>query len=128
MSTIQRTQLLLAATALAQIFCANPAPAARSGMQYAGVEFYGSSQITRMELEKYLGLKPGASLEQVDRAVERLKLRLNERHLSSAVQEISAPPNLIYVAVDVSDSSTDTSAPTRRLKYPRHVLLRSEKP
>jgi hypothetical protein len=106
----------------------NAATTVGAGMQYAGIEFYGSSQITRLELEKYLGLKPGASLQQVDRAVERLNQRLNERHLSSTVQIISAPPNKIFIAVDVSDSSTDGGAATRRLKFPHHVQLRSEKP
>lgn len=128
-----RTAKMRSVTLLAIIAVAMMAPPGiwaagqYAGLRYAGVEFYGSSQITRAEIEKYLGIKPGASMESVGRAVERLNTQLESRHLSSKVQIVSAPPDKIYVVVDVSDSTTEL-VPTRRLKEPRHVLVRSEKP
>lgn len=111
------------------VLYANPAGAKdNSAYHYAGVEFYGSSQITRLELEKYLGLKSGASLGSVDLAVQRLSKKLDERHLGSSVKVISAPPDKVYVAVDISDSTTAATTPIRRLRYPGHIQVNSEKP
>lgn len=97
------------------------------GVRYAGVEFYGSSQITRAEIDKILAVKQGATMEVVSRAVERLKKQLELRHVNAKVQIVSAPPGKFYLVVDVADSAADP-VQTRRLKQPRHVLVRSDKP
>lgn len=102
--------------------------ASKTGLRYAGIEFYGSSQLSRSELARMLSLKPGASLASVDRAVEQLNRRLALKNVNSLVQIVQVPPDQIYVVVDVPDSTVDAAAPTRRLKDPRHVLVRSEKP
>ncbi|HEY9868426.1 MAG TPA: hypothetical protein V6D08_04620 [Candidatus Obscuribacterales bacterium] len=128
---IARLQALLSLLLFLLLGFAGAAPqalcASRYGLRFAGVEFYGSSQITRAEIQKYLALKPGATMEQATRAVDRLKKQLELRHVNSKVQVVSAPPDKFYVVVDVSDSAADP-VPTRRLKEPRHVLVRSERP
>jgi len=116
--------VLLATLALAD----SPASAAQIGPRYGGIEFYGSSQVSKQELEKIIGLKPGASLQQVDRAVQRLKEKLAFRHVPATVQVVEVPPDKIFIVVDVTDTATDTSAPTRRLRNPRHIYVSSEKP
>lgn len=95
---------------------------------FAGLEFYGSSQITRLDLEKYLGLKPGARLEPVTHAVDRLNKKLAERHIASCVEIVQGNPQEIYVVVGVDDSSTSGPPPTRHLRDPHHVQLSTDKP
>jgi hypothetical protein len=103
--------------------CAVPKP--QTG--FAGIEFYGSSQVSRSELDRYLGLKPGARLEQISKAVDRLNKKLAERHINSYVEIVEGGPSTVYVVVSVSDSQSD-AAPTRHLKHPRHVQLTTDKP
>ncbi len=95
---------------------------------FAGLEFYGSSQISRSELEKYLALRPGARLEQIAKAVDRLNLKLAERHVNSSVEIVQGGPLEVFVVVGVVDSSTEAAAPTRHLRQQRHVQLSTEKP
>jgi hypothetical protein len=95
---------------------------------FAGLEFYGSSQVSRSELEKYLALRPGARLEQITRAVDRLNQKLAERHLNSTVEIVQGGPLEVFVVVGVNDSSTDSATPTRHLRRQRHVQLSTEKP
>ncbi|SRR5579875_1826859 len=94
---------------------------------FAGIEFYGSSQITRRELEQALGLKPGARLAQIARAVDRLDRKLTGRRLQATVEIVEGSPQEIFVAVDLPDGQ-GAAAPTRRLRSPRHVAVSSEKP
>lgn len=101
--------------------------AAEKGDRFGGIEFYGSSQMTRMELDKMLALKPGAPLTAVEHALQRLSGQLEKRHVQANLELISVPPDQVYVSVDVLDSSVE-SIPTRRLNSPRHVILRSDKP
>jgi len=126
-----RKRSLLFLVGLLFSFCPLSAATASSqkGMAgFAGIEYAGSSQISRSELEKYLGLKPGARLEQIARAVDRLNQKLEERHISSYVEIVQGSTEQIFVAVSVTDSSTDVAAPTRHLRNPRHVALSTEKP
>lgn len=94
---------------------------------FAGVEYYGSSQVSKLELEKMLGLHPGASPEAIENALVRLKKQLDARHLEAHAEVVTASPGVLYVVVDVEDSSIE-QAPTRRLREPRHVEVRTEKP
>lgn len=94
---------------------------------FAGVEYFGSSQMTRKELGKMIGIKPGASFPSVQRAADRLSKLLDQRHLAANVEVVQAGDGTVYVAVDVMDSSME-SVPVRNLHAPKHVIVRSEKP
>ena len=102
--------------------------ASASPLRFAGIEFYGSSLLSNLELHRDLGIKRGATLEATARAVEQLRRRLELRHLHAQLQIVQVPPAEVYVVVDLPDSVTDASAPTRRLKNPHHVAVTSEKP
>lgn len=94
---------------------------------YEGVEFFGSSQISRQEIEKSLGLKPGASPQQVAKGVERLERVLSAKHLKTNV-DVANDNGSIIVSVDVIPSGVESPYPTRKLKQPHHVALSSEVP
>lgn len=100
---------------------------AEVGDTYKGLEYFGSSQMTTMELEKILALKPGSSLAQVQRALDKLDKVLESKHMPNNLEMVAGEPGTVYIAVDILDSSSET-VPTRKLKNPRHVLVRSEKP
>jgi hypothetical protein len=101
--------------------------AAQPGDAFKGIEYFGSSQLTTMELEKILALKPGANLAAVEKALDRLDKTLEARHIPNNVEVVAGEPGSIYIAVDILDSSNET-VPTRKLKNSRHVIVRSEKP
>lgn len=101
--------------------------AAEKGDHFGGIEFFGSSQMTRMELDKILALKPSAPLPSIEHALERLSGQLEKRHIQANLELISVPPDQVYISVDVLDSSVETIA-TRRLNSPRHVVLSTDKP
>jgi len=113
---------------LAVIFVSFPALAKTefNPNTFAGIEFFGSSQLTRQEIEKMLALKPGASADSLERAVERLRMQLERRRLESIVDIVSSDSGL-FVTVDVFDSGEDAVS-SRRLKFPRHVNVSSDKP
>jgi hypothetical protein len=99
--------------------------AADDGPTYSGVEFFGSSQISHLELEKELGIKPGARLEAVFKAATRLQKKLEERRLPSTV-EVVTELGKSYVAVDIADPSS--GVPLRKLDAPHRVYLSNELP
>ncbi len=101
--------------------------AAEAGDVYKGLEYFGSSQLTTMELEKILALKPGANLAAIQKALDRLDKTLEGRHIPNNLEMVAGEPGSVFICVDILDSSNDT-VPTRKLKNPRHVLVRSEKP
>ncbi|MGH9549811.1 MAG: hypothetical protein ACRD3W_10570, partial [Terriglobales bacterium] len=94
---------------------------------YAGVEYYGSSQLTKLELEKMLGLKPGASPEAIASALVRLKRQLESKHIEAHAEVVAAAEDQLFIVVDVVDSSS-AEAPVRKLKFPHHVNVTTEKP
>lgn len=96
------------------------------GYGYQGVEFSGSSQVTRLELERFLSLKPGAGVEVADKAIERLSAKLALKHIKASV-DIAQEGDGYFIAVDVVDP-TVVGVPSRRLTFPHHVALTSEKP
>ncbi len=93
---------------------------------YAGIEFLGSPQISRSELEKDLSLKPGASYEAILRAVDRLKTRLQKRNIDAVVDVVKDGDNC-YVTVDVIEPGA-TGIPVRKLQSPHTVYLTSDLP
>lgn len=106
----------------------NPTLAESSQLpRFAGIEYFGSSQVTRLELQKMLGLKPGASARSVQAAVERVSKRLESMHLTSNIETVLGSAEQLFVVVDVMDSGTDM-LPTRKLDFPRHVQVKTEKP
>lgn len=94
--------------------------------RYGGVEYYGSSLLSRLELEKMLGVKLGASATSTYAAVERLKKQLALRNLETNVQMVVGDGDEIIVAVDVIEPQREI--PSRKLKNPQHVPFRSETP
>ncbi|HEY9733042.1 MAG TPA: hypothetical protein V6C89_14080 [Drouetiella sp.] len=122
--TFKRTFLaVILLVGCARSTCAATEP----GGSYKGLEYFGSSQLTTMELEKILALKPGAALQQVQKALDRLDKALEARHIPNNLEVVAGEPGSVYISVDILDSSNET-VPTRKLKNPRHVLVRSEKP
>ncbi|MBC7998014.1 MAG: hypothetical protein IAF58_08735 [Leptolyngbya sp.] len=93
---------------------------------FAALEFYGSSQISKLELEKVLALRPGASFRSVSSAIDRLNRVLKTRRLESNVQMVRGENNEIYLAVDIVGEDNDT--PVRHLESPHQVEFRSEMP
>jgi hypothetical protein len=91
---------------------------------YAGLEFYGSSQISRVELEKLLGIKPGASAEAVNKAASRLQEKLEQRRVKAHV-DVAAENGRWYITVDVMDTGV-SSVPIRKLQNPHKVYLSNE--
>ncbi len=96
------------------------------GWGYQGVEFSGSSQVSRLELERGLGLKQGASPEAADKAIERLKASLEQKHIKTSL-DLAEEGNGYFIVVDVIDP-TLVGVPSRHLKFPHHINLSSEKP
>lgn len=97
------------------------------GRTYAGLEYFGSSQMTRMEVEKMVHLRPGASERSVESAAESLRNRFEKLRLNANVQIASVAPDKLYLVVDF-ESAPGAGVPTRILKNPHHVLTKSEKP
>lgn len=108
-----------------------PVPAAgesgESGYSYEGLEFFGSSQITRSELEGLIHLRTGASMKAVDRACQKLESYFEKARLTANIDKIFSPPDRVYISVDVVERSHD-KIPTRLLDNPHNVLTKSEKP
>lgn len=120
---MKRKTLVLITSALLYI---SPAFAAEPGGGFHAVEFYGSSLLTRHELEKMLALKPGASYQSVTRAVARLEKALAARRLKANI-DIANDVGGIVVAVDIVENGV-VGVPTRKLKFPRHIALSSDVP
>jgi len=101
---------------------------AAEGYRYAGLEFFGSSQITRQEIESLLKLKPGAPLASIEKAAANLKRQLDAKRVSSNIQLVEAPSDQMFLVVDVSDASTFQTTPSRRLTNPHSVRVSDERP
>jgi len=93
---------------------------------YAGLEFFGSPQISREEIEKFLGVRNGASYKSVVSAVERLKRALNARRMEANIQIVTGDGSDVYVSVDILGDETEM--PSRILQDPHQVNFRSEEP
>lgn len=110
------------------MLCAQtPADSRESGDHYAGVEYFGSSQMTKLELQKLLGLRPGASPQAIAAAMARMKKQLDARHMEAHAEVVVAQPGELYVVVDIVDPG-DEQAPVRKLRFPHHVDVTTEKP
>ncbi len=107
---------------------AAPARAAEpSSYTYAGLEYFGSSQMTRQEVESALHLKPGASSKAVERAAENFKAKIDKSRLMANVEIVSDPPDRLFVVIDFIDPC-GAGMPYRSLTNPHHVMTKSEKP
>lgn len=109
-----------------QFVLPSPGWSASDQPRFEGLEFYGSSLITRVELEKILRLKPGRSLSSVEGATSRLQSYFDKKRILANVQTIVIPPSRIYVVVDLEDRTN--IIPTTNLYNPHHVRVQSEKP
>lgn len=114
-------------------FECGPAPpnsaahAADDEPKYAGLEYYGSSQMTRKEIEQILRLRVGGSSKSVEQAVARLRKALDDRHLIAVVDSVATGPG-VYVVADIEESKSGEELPMRILENPHHVRVQSEKP
>jgi hypothetical protein len=126
-----RYQIMRSFTAIAAIVLSLAAGAPclgkDTGVGFQGIEFYGSSQIGRLELEKQLGLRKGSSLENGLKASERLRQKLSAKNIRANIDIADAADGSYYVTVDIMES-VSTGVPTRKLQYPRRVDLTSDKP
>lgn len=103
------------------------ASAAERAGGYAGLEFLGSSLISRLELEKILHLKNGSSYESIVRSVEKLRLALEAKSVKAMLEVVPDGADY-YVSVDVLDTGFNNTVQNRRLENPRHIGVPNEKP
>ncbi len=94
--------------------------------EYVDLEFFGSSLISRSEIENILKLKPGRSLSSVEASVEKLNREMDKRRLLSNVQTVVLPDKRVFVVVDLEERGD--VIPTRNLINAHHVMTKSEKP
>ncbi|HEY9789594.1 MAG TPA: hypothetical protein V6D22_04285 [Candidatus Obscuribacterales bacterium] len=92
---------------------------------YAGLEFYGSSQVSKSELEKEARLKPGADLKATLKAASRLKEELENRRIQANI-DVASEQDKLYITVDVMEDGAGASG--RKLTAPHHVYLTDERP
>lgn len=119
---IKRSVLALVFASLFSI----PSFASQNLGGYEGLEFLGSSLISRLELEKILHLRPGATLEAGEKALAKLKLDLEQRHVK-ANAEIVPDGDSFFVAVDVIETGFNNTFSNRHLDNPRHISIPNEK-
>jgi hypothetical protein len=107
------------------VICSNAAWADNVG-SYAGIEFLGSSRISRADLERLVNLKSDANSQRVNAAALRLQKHFEHEHLRASIEVVSVAADQLALVVDVPDPLS--SIVTRRLNSPHHVRLTSEKP
>lgn len=118
----------LAVSGLVLSLACLPAFSARDGSGYLGLEFLGSTQLSRVEIEKVLALKPGATLENAQKALDRLRAKLELKHIKTNIDVVPGDQNNFFIAIDVVESGLSNKLPTRALENPHHVFLNNEKP
>lgn len=106
----------------------DPAIAAADRAGFSGVEFYGSSQLSRVELDKFLRLKPGATYESGEKAFLRLQEELAKKNVKAHTEIVPGEGGNYYISVDVVDSGINSTLPNRRLENAHHINLKNEKP
>lgn len=94
---------------------------------FGGLEFFGSSQTSRPEIDKVLHLKPGATVETTSKAVERLQLEFDKKNVKGNV-EIIPDSGEYYVVVDVAETGYSSKTINRRLIDSHHIYMQNEKP
>ncbi len=104
-----------------------PSMAADAAPGYGGLEFLGSSLVSRVELDKILHLRPGASFETTDKSMERLKLELDKKAIKANV-ELVPDSGTFYISVDVVETGYNSTNTNRKLEDPHHVATPNEKP
>lgn len=121
--------LLLSASLSSSLWPSSVFAAKIDGTGYAGLEFLGSSAISRAELEKLYGVKLGASQEAAEKSLPKLQQKLEQMHVYTNMEFIPGDKDDFYLAIDVLETAlSGASLPTRKLKDPRHVPLGSERP
>jgi len=108
------------------LFSSTTAFAYSENGSYAGLEFFGSAQMSREEVEKFLGLRNGVSYKSVAAGVERLKRALKARSLEANIQIVTGDGSDLYVSVDILGDETEM--PSRILQDPHQVNFRSQEP
>lgn len=102
---------------------------AKSAAGFAGVEYLSAdSQTSRQEVEKMLGLHRGASYESAERALERLRDKLEQRRLHANLEIVDGDKDEFYVSIDIIRAGVPGETPTRKLEFPHRVFLTNTKP
>lgn len=125
MNHIRYQLIVLVLFALCQT--SSSAHASDTSYRYAGLEFFGSSQLTYEEVDKMLRLKPGAKMKTIENAVAKFNEKIDKLKLFANVEIISSTNDRVFVVVDVIEPSHDEIA-TRKLTNPHHVTTKSTKP
>lgn len=118
---------LLVAVLVTALACAQAQPtvwARDVNTGYLGVEFFGASAISKLEIEKTLGLKPGASITSASKAIESLQKRLAQRRIKANI-DLARQGTSFYITVDVLEAGNQ-DIPLRKLQFPHHVLITNE--
>lgn len=113
--------LVATATLALPTFCAD-----KTG-GYAGLEFLGSSLISRVELEKILHLREGATADNGEKSLDKLRLALEKKSVKANVEVVPEGASY-FISVDVLDSGLNNTTANRHLQEPRHVALPNERP
>ena len=95
---------------------------------YAGLEYFPSSQLSRIELDKFLRLKVGASGESGVKALLRLQEDLARKNVKTNSEIVPGEDGNFYICVDVIETGLSNVLPTRKLENPHHIVLKNEKP
>lgn len=103
-----------------------PCGAKQAAGGYLGLEYFGSSQLSKLEMEKQLGLHPGASYQSGLKAIEHLQEKLAHQRIKANV-DIANEGESYFVTVDVMDTGLP-SVPVRNLRFPHHIALDSDVP
>lgn len=120
-------QLLIALLlGVVSLFCAGSV-AKEKEAGFAGLEFFGSSQTSRPEIDKVLHLKPGATVETTEKAVERLQLDFDKRNVKGTV-ELVPDSGEYFIVVDVAETGYSNKTVNRRLIDSHHIYMQNEKP
>lgn len=110
------------------LFATNQLPShAAEGVGFAGLEFLGSSFISRPELQKALQLRSSAGLEAGEKALQRLSESLSRKGLKFNL-DLVLEGGSYFITVDIIDGAATSTIVNRRLIEPRHIAVPNEKP
>ncbi|MBY0377234.1 MAG: hypothetical protein K2Q33_01555, partial [Gammaproteobacteria bacterium] len=109
-----KIHLYLAVWTLSSIFVSNfvafTAPCFASSqpkVRYLGLEFFGSSQVSQLEIEKFLGLKTGSYVTNPVKNIEKLNNELTKRNLEAIIELVPQGDDSFFLAVDIVDHNAN---------------------
>lgn len=109
------------------VLLANAAMASANG-GFSGIEFLGSSQLSKNEITKLLGLRSGAKEEAAIKKAQKLKETLEAKGIKTNIEMVAGNDADFFITIDIIDTGISSTLPTRKLYFPRHIRLTNEKP